>query len=351
MINFNLLTFSHVIMHRVHEKIAGQLHSNVSFSEHLITISQEVEDVIKKRLIDAAGRESRSFELKIENVSDGSFFDLSKSIIETNNENFIEKSKTIAELLGESQTHHRIPGGYLILISAIDNDNKPLIIVIKAEPHEALKVSSNEQLLIENVFLSPSQKLYKIGVLHQDNSGLSLTADLFKSYLFDDQFRQDGHPAEYFYKSFLGLNVSENSKIQTNQFYIKTEEFIKQNIELTSEKMLQFTHLKSYIGNNTETIRPLDFANNYMISSLRDSYIASVVRELPNSFVKDSILIKSRISQRKISFGGSLKIIGPEYSFNDKVKIFQDIDELSHLDIADDEYSILLIKGLPFEDD
>jgi hypothetical protein len=62
-------------------------------------------------------------------------------------------------------------------------------------------------------------------------------------------------------------------------------------------------------------------------------------------------LIKSRISQRKISFGGSLKIIGPEYSFNDKVKIFQDIDELSHLDIADDEYSILLIKGLPFEDD
>lgn len=351
MINYNLLSFSNVIMHQVHEKINGEQYCRVTFSDQPIAISTDVEQIIKTRLIDAAGRDSRSFELKIENNEEGSFFDLSKEIIESNNDCFIENSKAIAELLGESQTHHLIPGGYLIIISAIDEDERHLIIVIKAEPHEALKVLPNDQISIEKVFLSPSQKLYKIGVLHQLNTSEPLSSELFTSYLFDDQFRQDGHPAEYFYKYFLGLSVSENSKIQTHQFYNKTETFILNNIQSADDKMSQFTHLKSYIGSNVVTIRPMDFANNFMLPSLKDAFISQVVQELPSSFVKDSILIKSKISQRKISFGGSVKITGPETSFNEKVKIYQNLDALSDLDTSNNEYSILVIKGLPFEDE
>jgi hypothetical protein len=339
-------------MHEVHEKIPGEPFCKVSFSENPIVINDEVEQIIKKRLIDAAGRDSRSFELKINKTDNGSFFELSKEIIESDGDSFFENSKKIVTLLGESQTHHIIPGGYLIIILASDEESRPVIIVIKAEPHEALKVLPNDQISLEKVFLSPSQKLYKIGVLHQLTNGASLSSDMFTSYLFDEQFRQDGHPAEYFYSSFLGLSVSENAKIQTHQFFAKTEAFILKHISNASDKHKQFTHLRSYIGSNITTIRPIDFANNYMLPITKDMYISQVVQELPSSFVKNPVLIKNNIKQRKISFAGNVKIIAPETSFSEKkITIFNDKSQLDKIDLSNDEYSILLIKGLPFTND
>ena len=74
--------------------------------------------------------------------------------------------------------------------------------------------------------------------------------DLLIAYLFDDQFRADSKPAEYFYKEFLGFSVDQNSKIQSSRFFEKTAGFIKDNFEnyelqnnLLKALSLEFTDL------------------------------------------------------------------------------------------------------------
>ena len=141
---------------------------------------------------------------------------------------FIQSSKDIADILADSQKRTNIPGGYIILLDALDEE-KSIYIIIKAEPHQALqRVDVQSQIsLLKSVFLSPSQKLYKIGILCErlDPSGEN-PSDRFECWLFDDQFRAESHPAEYFYKDFLGFTIGNNAKIQSQRFYDKTEGFI-----------------------------------------------------------------------------------------------------------------------------
>jgi hypothetical protein len=88
-----------------------------------------------------------------------------------------------------------------------------------------------------------------------------------------------------------------------------------------------------------------------MLPSLKDLYLSKVVHELPSTFVKDQILIKNNIRQRKITFGGNVKITAPESSFNENITILNSKNQLDDLELSGDDYSILVIKGLPFDDE
>ena len=156
---------------------------------------------------------SKAFELEIENTTGESFFSIASELHNQNNDNFIANTREIAGLLAKNQKRTSIPGGYLLIMDCIDNEAElPVCIVIKAEPHEALQftnVGGHSQVsLLKQVFLSPSQKLYKIGILYaksaieNDNKN-----DQYGCFLYDDQFRAESHPAEYFYKDFLGFTI------------------------------------------------------------------------------------------------------------------------------------------------
>lgn len=347
MINFQDLTFQKVIMHTITEKRSGETSSNASLSTALITVDEHVGQTIKTRLIDAAGRDSRAFELEIENTSEDSFYQYGRVLMESDeNEIFIKASQDIAELLADSQRHPRTPGGYLIVIKAIDEENKNnFTIVIKAEPHEALRLSQDSQItLLEKVFLSPSQKLYKIGVLCGKESGD------YSALLFDDQFRQDGHPAEYFYRDFLGFSVSSNSKIQTFQFFKKAYLFLSKNAE-ESEKVRLLSNLKSFIENNELIIRPRNFGELHLNGNLKDRFISEISNEFKTSFVKDTVLINSKLKQRKLTFPKKINIIGPENSFDEQVKLLKE-DNLQDINsLLDEGYTVIAVKGKPFSDE
>ncbi|MBK8344636.1 MAG: nucleoid-associated protein [Bacteroidetes bacterium] len=159
-------------------------------------IDHNVLEIIRNRLIDAAGRNSKAFELDIENSNPDSFFQLSSEISELNEAAFINKTTEIAELLADSQRKVSIPGGYLLILDCVDNEsNLPVIIVIKAEPHEALQFSTNgghtQVNVLHKVFLSPSQKLYKIELFTKTNVESENVNEQFGCFLYDDQFRAD----------------------------------------------------------------------------------------------------------------------------------------------------------------
>lgn len=356
MIDFNNLLVNRLIIHTINAKQDGQDCAAVDPSNEISEIDHNVLEIIRNRLIDAAGRNSKAFELDIDNANPDSFFKLSNDIANLNENEFIQRTTEIAELLADSQRRVSIPGGYLLIMDCLDNDtNFPVIIVIKAEPHEALQFSINgghtQVNVLRKVFLSPSQKLYKIGIIYKKNEEESENVnEQFGSFLYDDQFRADTHPAEYFYKDFLGLTVGNNSKIQSQRFYDKTKNFVMTNVEDFKVKTALVSALKNeFTINQNDTINPLNFANTYIPTQggLRDSYIGDICQELPFAIVKDDSLLKTRLTKRKIDFPSNINLSGPEEGFDNRVEIINQ-DTIATLVADNPEYTIIKIMGKPY---
>jgi len=358
MLDFNNLSVRRVIMHNIIAKEPNRDTATTEYELNLFTVDNSVVDTIKQRLIDAAGRDSKSFELEISNTSADSFYGLCNDLKNLNDTDFISRSQDIAELLAENQKRSTIPGGYLIIIDAFNSlSNLSLYIVIKAELHQALKykrVNGQSQIeLLDQVFLSPSQKLYKIGILFEKNNAVQDPNSRFGSFIFDDQFRTDGHPAEYFYKDFLGFSVDANSKIQSKRFYDKTESFIKSNIDDLPVKQDLLRVLKTEFTLNTNAIiTPSQFATSYFADvDIRDSYVSEVASELPASIVKDRALIEMRLSKKKIDFPDNINISGPDSNFDTHVSFIQSDEDLENLNPSDTTYTIVKINGKPFSNE
>lgn len=356
-INFNNLVVSRVIMHTIVAKRPMEKTATVKYETSIMELSDTVKNTIIERLIDSVGRESKAFELELGQIDNGSFYDYCKDINSLDNVGFIKSSQDIAGLLAEKQKRAAISGGYLIVIDSYDNTTrKSISIIIKAELHEALQlkkseVSQKNELELLKVFLSPSQKLFKIGILYQKPNISNSVApnDVFGCILYDDQYRSDGTPAEYFYKDFLGFTVDKNHKILTKQFFDRTTSFIKENVNDTKQKNDLLIVLRTHCTVNTSSIiTPAEFGRATFIPTLFDRYISDVTANFPASFVKDNGLIVNTLSKVKYDFPDKIKLTGPTSNFEDKVNIINSMAELENLDPNDSNYTIIKIVGKPF---
>jgi hypothetical protein len=360
MIDFNNLLVNRLIIHTINAKQEGQDSASVTASDEISEIDHNVLEIIRNRLIDAAGRNSKAFELDIENTNTDSFFDLSKDLQNLQNDDFIQRTTEIADILADSQRRISIPGGYLLILDCLDNEtNQPVVIAIKAEPHEALQFSMSrghtQVSVLHKVFLSPSQKLYKIGILYKKiDEETEEINEQYGSFLYDDQFRADTHPAEYFYKDFLGFSVGSNSKIQSHRFYEKTRKFVMANVSEIDTKTSIVSALKNEFNiNQDDLINPINFANTFIPSQngLRDNYISDICEELPFSIIKDKSLIRTKLNKRKIDFPSNINLTGPEETFDNRVEIINEQATFQNLDANNPDYTIIKISGKPYSSD
>ncbi len=358
MIDFNDLMIDRLIIHIINAKKNDQDSAKAEFSSELSVVDDNGLKLIKERLINAIGRDSKSFELIIDDESEGSFIKLIDGINLLPKKEFIKRSTEIADHLASSQLRSGIPGGYFMLISGhFESNQLPIYIVIKAEPHEALQFNNhdnhNELNVLQKVFLSPSQKLFKIGIVYgKDLTKLEINLK-FGCIIYDEQFRIESHPAEYFYKLFLGFSIGENAKIQTQRFYDKTESFIKKYVTDNERKRELISALKLELGvNNNSTLTTKTFADAYFTKDgLNDKFLSIVGVELPTSFIKDTVLIKGKLKNRKIEFGNLIHLTGPEEVFDKNVRIVLDDKELKKLVTNSSEYSIIQIIGKPYKNE
>ena len=353
-IDFNGLEVNRIIMHTIKEKSLLQDSATAEFDRELLEVNDDVLGVITQRLIDAAGKQSRAFNLEFDltKVGYGSFYSFCNGLRDKSDEDFINISCNIADLLAGSQTKINIPGGFLILLDCISED-KPLYIVIKAEPHQALQKLPGQSGLsfLKSVFLSPSQKLYKIGIMYEKEEIINDEPNgTYDCFLFDDQFRTVGEPAEYFYKDFLGFYIGNNAKIQSQKFYDKTEDFIIEKVEDTDTKTALLQTLRNeFLINQIPTLTPSEFARTYFHTpALRDEYIAEVAPNIATTFVKDVILIKNRLNKRKIEFQNGINLNGPNDNFDENVHFIKNRNDFDRLTEGDDNFTIIKIKGQPY---
>lgn len=360
-LGIQFLKIKRLIVHRIIERILSQPCATVISESKIINLNSKAEEILFKRIISAAGKESNAFIMGIKETSNGTFFDYATKLNKANEKDFIKISIDIAELLAENQIRMGLSGAYLLVIDGYnDLTKKSITIVIKAELQEALKHSNeNDQSVIEvleKVFLSPAQKLFKIGVIIENDIDVlddKIDVKNYTGLLFDSQFRADLTPAAYFYKDFLGFSIDENDKIQTKLFYDKTDEFIKDNIKDYTEKSQQLNYLKNYFLVDKESLlQPSQFAKKlFTDTNILDKFTIDVVNELPSTFSKDIVLIKAKLEKRSIRFKNNITISGPEQKFNDSVTVVTDLSDLSQNDIKSTTYTILKIAGKPYHNE
>ncbi|MCF0043666.1 nucleoid-associated protein [Dyadobacter fanqingshengii] len=320
----------------------------------LSNIDSNVEQIIKDRLIESSGRRGKAFKLQIQQEGAGSFVDLCQELKKLDDPEFIVQSVKIAQLLADAQTSTQYPGGFLLIIEAVnDNSGLFLYLVIKAEPHQALVSRVNQIEILNEIFLSPSQKLFKIGIIEERTPEATHMNQRFDCFLFDDQFNSDGLPAAYFYNDFLGFSIQANSELQSLRFYRITEDFITNAPDISSDgKGPVLDALKQqFTANKNQSVDPSAFGRTYFKEEKVLGRYLEAISSLPSIFVKNTTLIDSRLKTKKIDFPSKIKIAGPDAHFDDKVKIIDSQEELNNLIAKSQEYTIVVIHGHPFENE
>lgn len=355
MLTIDLLDFNRVVMHEVIKKTERNDAYIIPFNQ-LEDLGDEVVNTVKERLNAAVGRESRCFTMEMAKVNEGSFFDLCKDLQSKNDDEFISKSSSIASLLADTQRSRRIPGGYLILMDCTYRPTgKAAYIVIKAEQHDALAKDyiTGHINVLKRIFLSPSQKLYKVGILterEQINIDEIYPNDQFECFLFDEQINPvETLPATYFFEDFLGFSISKNAKVQTKRFYDKTKDFILKNyVDYENQDILLGALKTTVIADSALTIDPTEFGNSYIEDlDIRNRYSVEILTKFPSSFAKNTDMLMGTLKERKLSFPNKIKLSGPDLDFDSNVSFARSVEELDELSLSDGEYTIIIVKGKP----
>lgn len=356
-----LISFYHIrvgraIMHEIRPKQDGQEHGSAIYESRIMTLNPKAEKVLKERLVDAAGHGSKAFEMEISQHQNGNFFGLCCSMKNSSDKHFIETSKQIAGLLATTQNRKKIPGGYFIFLECKfpRGNDKAIYIAIKAEPHQALRKDAFNIKALDDIFLSPSQKLYKIGIIYERVNELTdkeYPNNQYGAILMDQQFNPTGnYPAIYFSKDFLGFTADQNAKIQSKKFYEMTSNFIKENIVDFEQQMNLLSVLNTTFTVNQEPdISLSEFAEtNFEDEDVQDKFLDSVGSQLPDTFLKDPTLFMGNLKRKKINFPDNINVIGPDKVFMEKVTFIRSRDDLDALQLSD-EFTIVKIQGKPYQ--
>lgn len=322
MVNFNNVEIIRAIMHRVNAK-AGNNNATVVPSTQLLNLDEDAKQIIKKRLVTAFGRQSKSFELEIERDDANSCFANVNSLRGADDATFITLSEDIAHLLADSQRQSRIPGGFLMVVHCLYN-NKSLYVLIKAEPHSALGVSQLNVQTIKNIILSPEQKLYKAAYFEQKNAetdNVALTKNDFRVVLFDSIVSSNSSIAQYFYKDFLGLTIRGNAELQTSLFYKKMDDKIWSELD-EMQAVTASDLLRAEIMNKAQlTVNPHEVITSIIPLENRDSFIEDIIEEFPQSFAKNTSLITNKLSNKSILLSENVRITAPLEYFTANVQV------------------------------
>jgi hypothetical protein len=348
-LDFTNLEIRRIISHVITEKDLSLGHSDVKYSEKVIKLASIMEATLLLRIQQVLGRKKGGLYLDVYSYGAPSFFDYAVNAIKTTEEQFIGRSKKIADLLASSQKIQNIPVSYLLIIDAYDPTcaNDPVFIVIKAESQNAFRYDGEGIDLVENLFLSTDQALYKVGVLYKDkkSSGdYSFPNTEYSAFVYDQRAEEQGQFTKYFYEKFLGFSVEKHSAMRCKEFYDRTTKFIQLNIASGPKQAEILDALRHEFAKESTVIKPHEFArDNFNEGQLRTLFISDVANKLPNSISKDLSMVKKALQRVNYSIGG-MRLTGSGTDYSDNVKFIKTREQLSQLTL-DDDVTIVVIKG------
>lgn len=339
------LQLDKLIIHEIFQRdVSGPLPP--ALNNELSDLDSTSKDELQTRIINAVGNDSHAMKMDIIDSSDNSVFHYISPVFrsEISDETLISISHNVVHKLASAQSSRTIPGGVVVFFNGtIGADNRKCVGIIKAEKHSgfSLHIKDDVRILqyINDLLLTPQQKLYKIAFLYSkvapsDFGGI----DDIDVFIFDSNNvkTQGKTAANYFYDGFMGCSFPKTSDILTKEFFYATKEFITQKANISGQdKVDKMSALYTYLKVDTSpTISVAEFAQRYFADAdLKDQYTNFMeAKKVPSTTIHKN-MEKLTLRNRKVKFTNEVSLYAPVDKFSENVEIIASTDTTTEIRI------------------
>ncbi len=327
---FENLKVNHVAVHEVFQRNEDKSIRPPVFADGLETLSVEAMGAFRMRLTEALSGQSQSLQMRIAKHGAGSFMEIAERLIGAEDEDFLAESREITTKLAEAQLARRIPGGMVVIFDgSVGAHSVPCLGVIKAETQAGFRRSKDgPKAVVEflnNIFLTPATRLYKIGLMLFDDV-TKPKADGRRAFVFDSNISASNREAAaaYFYDGFLGCVLPSDGPYETARFFDLTKEFIKKADFDPEKKRDVIDSLYVFVRDEQDPTFTADqFGSRYLPPEMQDTYsdFLDTKKFTPNAVVRDTSQMGSRLRRRRLKFGGDIELSASPEALKSKVII------------------------------
>lgn len=327
---FENLKVSRVAVHEVFRRNDDRSIQPPVYANGLELLSADAMGAFRLRMTDALSGQTQSLEMRIVKSGPGSFLETTEKLVGSDDATFLIGSREIATKLAESQMARRIPGGMVIVFDGtFGTASIPFVGVIKAEIQQGFRRSiAGTSAVIEflnNIFLTPATRLYKIGILAFDDMSKPKPEGR-RAFIFDSNISASNREAAatYFYEGFLGCALPSDGPYETMKFFDLTKEFIRGSNLDPEKKRDMVDSLYVFVRDDQDPTFTADqFGSRFLPPDLRDHYadFMNVKKFTPNAVVRDTSQMGNRLRRRRLKFGGDIELSASPEALKTKVQM------------------------------
>lgn len=351
MLQIDLMTISRVVVHTIPSRAADKSYVEPTGGDELVHIDPAVSEMVVGRISKSLGHHSHGIQADFFDVGAGSMFQRACSMMDCADKEFIALARESAQRLAKVQQAKAFDTSKLIAMSGtVTANQRPFVAFIKADMEAALtegkKGGQTVLEIMQNLFMTDSQRLYKIGYIARTASGNGKKAgqyaqDQHSIHIFDHLMTgtESRKAAFYFYSEFLGSDVSASDRRLTQDFYEKTLKFIREQ-NFTPAKCIDLIEsLRAELRSNTQSVSVADFATAHMNPQDGPKYVTYMeTSKFPtHAITKDTEYVRNKLRKRqKITFTTGVQIFTPADQVKDLVELTQN----------DNGTTTVVIKGI-----
>lgn len=332
---FENFTHGRIIIHEVFKRDDDRRIVDPRYSTGLVTLDRKAASAFRSRLVTTLGDASSCVEMSIAADSADSMFNLAKTLMDADKPFFIRQSCKVADKLASAQKTRLIPGGVLVVFTGtVGSPEKRMLGVIKAEPHDGFvretKGDGSPGLrFLEDLFLTPVTRLYKIGIFIESVPGAATPERPSAghcAFVYDELMTSTNRQkaAQYFYETFLGCAFPDSGARMTRLFYNYTKDFIGMLNVPEERKTDLYTALRTYLKTDRRpVVEVAGFATAYFPAGVREDYETFMTaREFPiHAVQKDLANLGNTLRTRRVVFSKNIKLTAPADTFEEMVRI------------------------------
>jgi hypothetical protein len=295
-----------------------------------------VSDVVVARITKALGHNSHGLQADFDDTTDNSAFALACAMMDCSDTDFKDHAHTAAEKLAQVQLAKAFNSAKLISMSGtVGAISQPFTAFIKADLEQALAESTKHGQsvldVLNDLFLTESQRLYKIGFFLRTAAGTGKKGGKFAPehhsvHVYDHLMTgtESRTAAFYFYSEFLGANVAASDRRLTQDFFEKTMKFFDEKGFPQAKRIALGEALRSELRSNNQTLSVADFAKAHLNSAKDQTEYVGYMQKSgfpAHAITKDVEYVRSRLRRRqKVYFNSDVVISTPADAVKELLK-------------------------------
>lgn len=301
---FENLKINRVVVHELFKRNEDKSLRPPVFAEGLETLSAEAMGAFRMRMTEALSGQSQSLQMRIGKHGDGSFLEAAERLAVSDDDAFLAGSEAITTKLAEAQIARRIPGGMVVIFDGtVGAHAVPFVGVIKAETQAGFRRSKDgPKAVVEflnNIFLTPATRLYKIGLMLFDDTAKA-KPDGRRAFVFDSNISVSNREAAaaYFYDGFLGCVLPSDGPYETARFFDLTKDFIRGSDLDPERKRDVIDSLYVFVRDEQDPTFTADqFGSRYLPPEMQDTFASflDTKKFTPNAVVRDTSQMGTRL--------------------------------------------------------